>query len=93
MSLIQHTYRTQRVRLLVCYRLQMLAGARKFDVGYDGDPDLQPIRSYECAFLVRAMHDLSTFINSKVRFLDHDVQCPPPPIHRLIVFHSGDHSA
>ncbi len=41
-------------------------GLRKFDIDYSGDPELQPIRSYESAFLVRSLQQLSDFINQAV---------------------------
>ena len=41
-------------------------GLRRFDIDYSGDPDLQPIRSYESAILVRALHHLGTFLNFRV---------------------------
>ncbi|XP_022096197.1 sphingomyelin phosphodiesterase 4-like isoform X2 [Acanthaster planci] len=44
-------------------RYQLMNGLRKFEITYQGDPDLQPIRSYENAFLVRKLHALSTSIN------------------------------
>ncbi|ELT96603.1 hypothetical protein CAPTEDRAFT_226293 [Capitella teleta] len=51
-------------------RYQMMNGLRKFEVGYSGDPELQPIRSYESAIMVRMLYDLSKFINAQcgVRF-------------------------
>mmetsp|Transcript_18225 Transcript_18225/g.31043 ORF Transcript_18225/g.31043 Transcript_18225/m.31043 type:complete len:151 (+) Transcript_18225:524-976(+) len=36
---------------------------RKFDVMYQGDPDLQPIRSFENATLVRLLYHFCNFIN------------------------------
>lgn len=44
----------------------MLKGQRRFEVSYDGDPDLQPIRTFESATLVRVAHRLSTLINTQV---------------------------
>ena len=46
---------------------QLMNGLRKFDVGYHGDPDMQPIRSFESKFMVRMLHSLSSYINDKVR--------------------------
>ena len=45
----------------------MANGLRKFSIDYQGDPDLQPIRSYENAFLVRMLYILACFINELVR--------------------------
>ncbi|XP_052444379.1 sphingomyelin phosphodiesterase 4 isoform X2 [Carassius gibelio] len=50
-------------------RLQIINGHRRFEIDYHGDPELQPIRSYENAFLVRLMFQISSFINA--RFGDH----------------------
>ncbi|XP_026052130.1 sphingomyelin phosphodiesterase 4 isoform X2 [Carassius auratus] len=50
-------------------RLQIINGHRRFEIDYHGDPELQPIRSYENAFLVRLMFHISSFINA--RFGDH----------------------
>ncbi|XP_028681357.1 sphingomyelin phosphodiesterase 4 [Erpetoichthys calabaricus] len=46
-------------------RLQMINGLRKFDITYQGDPELQPIRSYENAFLVRFLFQVSSLINNR----------------------------
>uniref|UniRef100_A0A672NV32 Sphingomyelin phosphodiesterase 4 n=1 Tax=Sinocyclocheilus grahami TaxID=75366 RepID=A0A672NV32_SINGR len=55
-------------------RLQIINGLRRFEIEYQGDPELQPIRSYENAFLVRLMFQISSFINA--RFGDHmEVLC------------------
>ncbi|CAN7985356.1 unnamed protein product, partial [Ixodes hexagonus] len=35
------------------------------NVGYQGNPDTQPIRSYEITFLVRLLHAFSCFLNDK----------------------------
>ncbi|KAK9303627.1 hypothetical protein QLX08_004731 [Tetragonisca angustula] len=37
-------------------------------IEYMGDPELQPIRSNECAFLVRNLYKLCTYINVKYRY-------------------------
>ncbi|XP_062409851.1 sphingomyelin phosphodiesterase 4 isoform X2 [Sardina pilchardus] len=50
-------------------RMQIINGLRRFDIEYHGDPELQPIRSYENAFLVRVLYQMSSFINN--RFGDH----------------------
>ncbi|XP_067280430.1 sphingomyelin phosphodiesterase 4 isoform X2 [Pseudorasbora parva] len=47
-------------------RLQIINGLRRFEIEYQGDPELQPIRSYENAFLVRLMFQISTFINARL---------------------------
>jgi len=39
---------------------------RRYDIAYRGNPDTQPIRSDELAFLVRILHQISTCINEKV---------------------------
>ncbi|KAJ7372163.1 sphingomyelin phosphodiesterase 4, neutral membrane (neutral sphingomyelinase-3) [Desmophyllum pertusum] len=46
-------------------RYQMMNGLRKFDVKYSGDPELQPICSYENPALVRLFYKLSTHLNKK----------------------------
>ncbi|KAI8498330.1 sphingomyelin phosphodiesterase 4, neutral membrane (neutral sphingomyelinase-3) [Branchiostoma belcheri] len=50
-------------------RYQMMNGLRRFDIGYHGDPELQPIRSYENPALVRALYKVSTLMNQ--RFSDY----------------------
>ncbi|XP_062867744.1 sphingomyelin phosphodiesterase 4 isoform X2 [Trichomycterus rosablanca] len=50
-------------------RMQIINGQRRFEIGYRGDPELQPIRSYEIAFLVRLLFRLSSLINE--RWGDH----------------------
>ncbi|KAM9329217.1 sphingomyelin phosphodiesterase 4 [Gastrophryne carolinensis] len=49
-------------------RKQIINGLRKFDIQYQGDPELQPIRSYENATLVRLLYQVSHVLNS--RFAD-----------------------
>ncbi|XP_071093679.1 sphingomyelin phosphodiesterase 4-like isoform X2 [Haliotis cracherodii] len=44
-------------------KYQVVNGMRKFDITYQGDPDLQPIRSFENATLVRILHQFCSFIN------------------------------
>ncbi|XP_013394836.1 sphingomyelin phosphodiesterase 4 [Lingula anatina] len=46
-------------------KYQLMNGLRKFEISYQGNPDLQPIRSYECAPLVRILHQVSSFLNNK----------------------------
>ncbi|KAK2872580.1 hypothetical protein Q8A67_022477 [Cirrhinus molitorella] len=60
-------------------RLQIINGLRRFEIEYQGDPELQPIRSYESAFLVRLMFQISSFINA--RFGDHmEALCSRPDL-------------
>lgn len=56
-------------------RLQIINGLRRFDIQYQGDPELQPIRSYENALLVRMFFKLSRLLNDKVGVGLSD---PPP---------------
>ncbi|XP_061458948.1 sphingomyelin phosphodiesterase 4 isoform X3 [Rhineura floridana] len=49
-------------------RYQIINGLRRFQVEYQGDPELQPIRSYESTTLVRVLFRLSSAINE--RFAD-----------------------
>ncbi|XP_010619047.1 sphingomyelin phosphodiesterase 4 isoform X2 [Fukomys damarensis] len=44
-------------------RYQIINGLRRFEIEYQGDSELQPIRSYENARLVRALFRLSSAIN------------------------------
>lgn len=46
-------------------RYQMMNGLRKFEVKYSGDPELQPICSFENPALVRLFFKLSTHLNEK----------------------------
>lgn len=46
-------------------RMQIINGLRRFDIQYQGDPELQPIRSYENAALVRLFYRISTIINER----------------------------
>ncbi|KAM6052286.1 sphingomyelin phosphodiesterase 4 isoform 2-T2 [Chlamydotis macqueenii] len=55
-------------------RYQIINGLRRFEVQYQGDTELQPIRSYENATLVRLLFRLSSALNE--RFADQmDVLC------------------
>ncbi|XP_014666668.1 PREDICTED: sphingomyelin phosphodiesterase 4-like isoform X2 [Priapulus caudatus] len=58
-------YGQQGAQLTPLGRHQLMNGLRRFDITFRGDPDLQPIRSFECAALVRQLHRLATSINSK----------------------------
>ncbi|KAK5913208.1 hypothetical protein CesoFtcFv8_003011 [Champsocephalus esox] len=58
-------------------RKQIISGQRRFDIQYQGDPELQPIRSYESALLVRLLYRVSSLINH--RFGAHmDAVCSRP---------------
>lgn len=46
-------------------RYQMMNGLRKFEVKYSGDPELQPICSFENPALVRLFYKFSTHLNEK----------------------------
>ncbi|XP_068419887.1 sphingomyelin phosphodiesterase 4 isoform X2 [Eschrichtius robustus] len=46
-------------------RYQIVNGLRRFDIEYQGDSELQPIRSYEIAGLVRVLFRLSSAINRR----------------------------
>ncbi|XP_070573011.1 sphingomyelin phosphodiesterase 4-like isoform X2 [Ptychodera flava] len=46
-------------------RYQLANGLRKFDIVYQGDPDLQPIRSFENPALVRLLYRISSSINTQ----------------------------
>ncbi|XP_072455765.1 sphingomyelin phosphodiesterase 4 isoform X2 [Notamacropus eugenii] len=46
-------------------RYQIINGLRKFDIEYQGDVELQPIRSYEIAALVRLLFQVSSIINQR----------------------------
>nr|XP_023647016.1 sphingomyelin phosphodiesterase 4 isoform X2 [Paramormyrops kingsleyae] len=46
-------------------RMQIINGLRRFDIQYQGDPELQPIRSYENALLVRLLYRITTFLNER----------------------------
>uniref|UniRef100_A0A672Z6H5 Sphingomyelin phosphodiesterase 4 n=1 Tax=Sphaeramia orbicularis TaxID=375764 RepID=A0A672Z6H5_9TELE len=45
-------------------RMQIINGLRRFDIQYQGDPELQPIRSYENALLVRLFYRISSLVNN-----------------------------
>uniref|UniRef100_A0A7N8Y9W4 Sphingomyelin phosphodiesterase 4 n=1 Tax=Mastacembelus armatus TaxID=205130 RepID=A0A7N8Y9W4_9TELE len=46
-------------------RRQIINGLRRFDIQYQGDPELQPIRSYENALLVRLLYRISSLVNER----------------------------
>ncbi|XP_019736165.1 sphingomyelin phosphodiesterase 4 isoform X2 [Hippocampus comes] len=46
-------------------RIQIINGLRRFDIQYQGDPELQPIRSYENALLVRFLYRMSSLLNDQ----------------------------
>uniref|UniRef100_A0A672G2T4 Sphingomyelin phosphodiesterase 4-like n=1 Tax=Salarias fasciatus TaxID=181472 RepID=A0A672G2T4_SALFA len=46
-------------------RRQIINGLRRFEVQYQGDPELQPIRSYESALLVRLLYRTSSLLNDR----------------------------
>lgn len=52
------------MHVFVC--VQIISGLRRFDIQYQGDPELQPIRSFENGALVRLLYWLSCWINHQV---------------------------
>ncbi|XP_076003416.1 sphingomyelin phosphodiesterase 4 isoform X2 [Genypterus blacodes] len=46
-------------------REQIINGLRRFDIEYRGDPELQPIRSFENALLVRLFYRISSLLNDR----------------------------
>ncbi|XP_062887768.1 sphingomyelin phosphodiesterase 4 isoform X1 [Mobula hypostoma] len=54
-----------RLMLTQLGRYQIINGLRRFNVEYQGDPELQPIRSYESRLLVRLLYRLSCAINQR----------------------------
>lgn len=44
----------------------MINGLRRFEIQYQGDPELQPIRSYENATLVRFFYSVALLLNQRV---------------------------
>ncbi|XP_078451581.1 LOW QUALITY PROTEIN: sphingomyelin phosphodiesterase 4 [Lampetra planeri] len=44
-------------------RYQLMNGLRRFNIQYSGDPELQPIRSYENPTLVRLLYRLTSALN------------------------------
>ena len=52
--------------MCVCVRVQIINGLRRFEIQYQGDPELQPIRSYENAALVRLLYRASSLLNQRV---------------------------
>ncbi|XP_074641623.1 sphingomyelin phosphodiesterase 4-like [Tubulanus polymorphus] len=52
-------------RLTDLGRIQLMNGLRKFEVKYQGDPELHPIRSTESKVLVRMLYHLSSFLNQQ----------------------------
>ncbi|XP_049589626.1 sphingomyelin phosphodiesterase 4 isoform X2 [Syngnathus scovelli] len=46
-------------------RMQIINGLRRFDIQFQGDPELQPIRSYENALLVRFLYWMSSLLNAQ----------------------------
>ncbi|XP_033748728.1 sphingomyelin phosphodiesterase 4-like isoform X2 [Pecten maximus] len=53
------------IQLTPLGRYQMMNRMKKFDIGYQGDPALQPIRSFENALLVRLLHQFCLFVNTQ----------------------------
>lgn len=67
----------QGVVLTALGKYQMANGLRRFHIQYSGDPDLQPVRSYEVVFLVRALYKLSTILNDKFGPKLSHIYCSP----------------
>lgn len=78
--------------------VQLIHGLRKcskLSVEYLGDPVLQPIRSYENPYLVRALYRLSCALNEKVLYmLEHVLpvkvqgsNIPKEPVRVLTLIH------
>ncbi|VDI47483.1 Hypothetical predicted protein [Mytilus galloprovincialis] len=54
-----------RVSLTDIGRYQVINKMKRFEVMYSGDPDLQPIRSFENATTVRLLHQFCSYINTQ----------------------------
>lgn len=61
---------------------QIINGLRRFDIEYQGDSELQPIRSYEIAGLVRVLFRLSSVINQKVSVETGTPACLPAHLEK-----------
>ena len=48
-------------------QFQISQGMRQFPITYSGDPELQPIRSYESLLAVKGLYWISCKLNIKVR--------------------------
>lgn len=64
--------------------MQIINGLRRFEIEYQGDPELQPIRSYENAVLVRLLFRISSLVNDRVSHVvgerTEDYNLTPPTI-------------
>jgi hypothetical protein len=49
---------------------------RQKHIKYEGDPDLQPIKSTENAFLVRLLHQVASKLNEMVNVYQHCFHIP-----------------
>jgi hypothetical protein len=49
---------------------------RRKHIKYEGDPDLQPIKSTENAFLVRLLHQVTSKLNEMVSVYQHCFDIP-----------------
>ncbi|XP_030230280.1 sphingomyelin phosphodiesterase 4 isoform X3 [Gadus morhua] len=68
-------------------RMQIINGLRRFEIQYQGDPELQPIRSYENAALVRLLYRASSLLNQ--RTLKKVISSPTGTSAPSDCFHSG----
>ncbi|XP_068450060.1 sphingomyelin phosphodiesterase 4 isoform X2 [Clinocottus analis] len=64
-------------------RQQIISGLRRFDIQYQGDPELQPIRSYENALLVRLFYRISSLLNERFGGHMHALCSRPDLLGRL----------
>lgn len=64
-TLPEFTITENGVQLTDVGRYQILQGMRQFPITYSGDPELQPIRSYESELAVKGLYWLSTRMNEK----------------------------
>uniref|UniRef100_A0A3Q3X7P8 Sphingomyelin phosphodiesterase 4 n=1 Tax=Mola mola TaxID=94237 RepID=A0A3Q3X7P8_MOLML len=64
-------------------RRQIINGLRRFEINYHGDPELQPIRSYENALLVRLFYRMSSLFNERFGGYMNDLCSRPDFLGRL----------
>ncbi|XP_035218797.1 sphingomyelin phosphodiesterase 4-like isoform X2 [Stegodyphus dumicola] len=62
---VEKIHQSKFHELSVDEKLQLLNKKKKPDVTYWGNPDLQPVRTYEIAFLVKIFNEISQHLNEK----------------------------
>ena len=72
------------VQLTDVGRYQIANGIRRFTITYSGDPELQPVRTYESLIAVKLLYWMACRMNRRCELLLHDAYNRPTFMSRML---------